>query len=64
MTDDRGILFEGVILDGGWRLLNRVEEGPTYEDGRGRSSFIDFTLSKGDFEVGWSIMGDWSLGYP
>jgi hypothetical protein len=45
MTDDRCILFEGVILDEGWRLLNRVEEGPIYEDGRGRSSFIDFTLS-------------------
>jgi hypothetical protein len=63
VTDDRGILFEGAILDGGWRLLNRVEEGPTYEDGRGRSTFIDLTLSKGDVDVGWSIMADWSLGF-
>lgn len=60
-TDEKGTLLEGIIIDGRWNLINKVGEGPTYVDGRGRKTFIDLTITKGEITTNWEIKREWSL---
>jgi hypothetical protein len=34
----------------------------TYEDGRGRQTYIDVTLAKGGVDATWKIKREWNLG--